>query len=113
MYKIFVVFLIYTGKFALGIRIKDLPCFTDESQKDLEDARKELNALNDNLEKTVEKLADEHQKTLNIMKNQLADEFRKTLNNMKNQLDGMKTNVSKIVTKVDNDLIAMKKGLDG
>ncbi|XP_052097169.1 perlucin-like protein [Mytilus californianus] len=96
MHKIFVVFLICTAKYALTIRIQNLPCFTDESQKDLEDARKELTTLDNNLEKTVEILADEFQKTLNIMKNQLV---------------AMKTNVSKIVKNVESDLIVIKKDL--
>lgn len=111
MHKIFVVFLICTGRFALAI--KNLPCLTDEAQKDLEDARTELTTLDNNLETTVEMLADEFQKTLNIMKNQLANEFQKTLNNMKNQLGEMKTNISEIVRKVDTELIAMKKGFEG
>ncbi|CAC5361931.1 unnamed protein product [Mytilus coruscus] len=97
MHKIFVVFLICTGKYALAIRIQNLPCFTDESQKDLEDARKELTTVDNYLEKTVEMLTEEFQKTLNIMKNQLVT---------------MKTNVSKIVKKVETDLIVMEKDLE-
>ncbi|XP_071141677.1 perlucin-like protein [Mytilus edulis] len=97
MYKIFVVFLICTGKFALTIRIQNLPCFTDESQTDLEDTRKELKTVDNYLEKTVKILT---------------DEFQKTLNSMKSQLVTMQTNVSKIVKKVDTDLILMSKDLE-
>ncbi|VDI58099.1 asialoglycoprotein receptor 2 [Mytilus galloprovincialis] len=97
MHKIFVVFLVCTGKFALAIRIQNLPCFTDESQKDLEDARKELTTVDKYLENTVEILT---------------DEFQKTLDSMKNQLVGMRTNVSKIVKKVNTDLIVMSKDLE-
>lgn len=98
MYKIFVVFLICTSKFALTIRIQNLPCFTDETQKDLEEARKELTTVDNYLEKTVKILT---------------DEFQKTLNSMKSQLVTMQTNVSKIVKKVDTDLILMSKDLEG
>lgn len=129
MHKIIVVFLICTSKFAFAIRIQNfkLQCLTDESHKDLADARTKLSTVDSYLEKTVETLADEFQKTLSNTKNQLTDEFQKTLNimkkqsdefqksfnNMKNQLVTMKTNVSKIVKKVDTDLIVMEKGFEG
>lgn len=95
MHSIFVVFLICTGKFALSIRIHYLPCLTDASLKDLEDARTELTTVDKYLEKTVEILTDEFQKTLRIMKNQFV---------------GMKTNVSKVVKKVET---IMKKDFEG
>ncbi|VDI02035.1 Hypothetical predicted protein [Mytilus galloprovincialis] len=97
MHNIFVVFLICTGQYALAIRIQNLPCFTDESLKDLEEARKELTTVDNYIEKTVKILA---------------DEFQKTLNSMKSQLVTMQTNVSKIVQKVDTDLILMSKDLE-
>ncbi|VDH94726.1 Hypothetical predicted protein, partial [Mytilus galloprovincialis] len=94
MNNIFVVFLICTGKFVLSIRIQNLPCLTDASLKDLEDARTELTTVDNYLEKTVKILTDEFQKTLRIMKNQLV---------------GMKTNVSKVVKKVET---VMKKDFE-
>ncbi|VDI58100.1 Hypothetical predicted protein [Mytilus galloprovincialis] len=96
MHSIFVFFLVCAGKYAFTLQIQNLPCLTDESKKDLDDARKELKTVDNYLGKTV---------------GTLENDVQKTLNNMKQKLVTMKSTVGKIMKKVETDLVVLKKDL--
>lgn len=87
MHKVFAIFLICTS--TLGLQIQNLPCFTAESKRDLDDARKELVTVDSYLGRTVGTLENDVQKTVNILKTHLVT---------------MKNNVGKIIKKVETDL---------
>lgn len=89
MHKVFVIFLICSTKFALGLEIQHLSCFTAESKQDLNDARKEIVTVDSYITKTVETIENDVQKSVNIMKNHLVK---------------MKNNVGKIIKKIETDL---------
>lgn len=66
-----------------------LPCLTNESEKDFDDSRKALSALETYLGRTV---------------NTLESDIQKTLNTLKSHLGTLKSNVGSKVKRLDGDL---------
>ncbi|CAG2217895.1 unnamed protein product [Mytilus edulis] len=71
-----------------------LPCLTNESEKDFDDSRKALSALETYLGSTV---------------NTLESDIQKTLNTLKSHLGTLKSNVGSKVKRLDGDLKVLEE----
>ncbi|XP_076082301.1 lithostathine-1-beta-like [Mytilus galloprovincialis] len=89
MLSITSVLLICICKYAMS-----LPCLTNESEKDFDDSRKALSALETYLGSTV---------------NTLESDIQKTLNTLKSHLGTLKSNVGSKVKRLDGDLKVLEE----